>query len=166
MFRYIKQSNDVMLQKSAVHAKSLFKRLVVMAQHPRATRRLGCALAINKLYRVLRECSPLVDRFLLELLVAVLAALRTAHDDAPTLGSIAQLQLSARHLGKIALRWAHMLRDENDQRRGACKDLAQFVEYLFDECALIEPASRREVCFFFLKNCFSPTEILNFFFIY
>ena len=59
----IKQTNDATLKTDPVHVKSLLKRLYVMASHPAPTQRLGFALAVVKLHRVLREQPQLVDRF-------------------------------------------------------------------------------------------------------
>ena len=79
-----------------------------MAKHPGASKRLGAALAINSIYVVFRyfvikfcmngviilhvvifcrEEDPLVDMFVIEMLVVMIESLRLAHRDDKSLGT-------------------------------------------------------------------------------
>ena len=97
----IKQTTTKQQQTSSVNAKSLLKRLYSMALHPIAFRRLGAALAFNKLYTVFREEETLVNTFTVETLVTYLRSLRQSHRDSLSLGIQTEILKVISHLERI-----------------------------------------------------------------
>jgi hypothetical protein len=132
------------LAQSKTPARSLFKRLYALAHHPRASARLGFALAVNRLYRVLRESRALVSQFALELTATTLFSLRLSHSDARDDGTRAQLRTASRHLCRVLLYHAPLLAKASTTRRGVHNTLEAFVAWLFAETARPEPACRDE----------------------
>ncbi|CAM9416079.1 unnamed protein product, partial [Phaeothamnion confervicola] len=65
---------------------ALLIRLYSMLNHPDRHRRLGGAVAFNEFYMHLREETPLVKRYALQLLHAALSSVRRAHCDHTALG--------------------------------------------------------------------------------
>ena len=70
------------------NVKSLFQRLYSFFQHPNPYRRLGAALAFNKMYRIFREVDEIVDIHILDLLHNTIQSMKLANDDDPLLGSL------------------------------------------------------------------------------
>ena len=97
----IKQTTKKQQEQSSSNAKSLFKRLYNMALHPNAFRRLGAALAFNKLYTVFREEDTLVNVFTVEILVTYLYSLKQSHRDSISLGIQTEIQKVVSHLERI-----------------------------------------------------------------
>ena len=71
----IKQSAAKNLKENPGNVKSLLKRLYAFFQHPSASKRMGAALTFNRIYRLLREETALMDAFLFELLDKLLLSL-------------------------------------------------------------------------------------------
>ncbi|KAI6646753.1 DNA-dependent protein kinase catalytic subunit [Oopsacas minuta] len=97
----IKQTSKKQQEQSSGNAKSLLKRLYSMALHPNAFRRLGAALAFNKLYTVFREEAVLVNIFTIETLITYLSSLRQSHRDSEFLGIQTEIQKVISHLERI-----------------------------------------------------------------
>ena len=97
----IKQTTKKQQEQSASNAKSLLKRLYNMALHPNAFRRLGAALAFNKLYTVFREEETLVNVFTIEILVTYMYSLKQSHKDSLSLGIQTEIQKVVSHLERI-----------------------------------------------------------------
>jgi hypothetical protein len=79
----------------------IIERILELARHTSATKRLGAADAINAAYRFLREEPPLLQRFALSLATALLAALRMADADDPAVGTVPALEAALTRFHRI-----------------------------------------------------------------
>jgi DNA-dependent protein kinase catalytic subunit len=138
----IKQTSAKQQEKNPFNVKSLFKRLYSLAHHPDPYKRLGCALTMKKLYRVLREEPTLVDQFLLEIIHTMLFSLRLASNDANSLGTVAILEQVCEALAKIALHYKGKLVKPNPKRR-MHRDLGRFLNWSLQQMGRVEAPVRR-----------------------
>ncbi|XP_048248370.1 DNA-dependent protein kinase catalytic subunit-like [Haliotis rufescens] len=134
----IKQTSKKTMEKSAVNAKSVLKRMFSFAVHPSAFKRLGAALAFNNFYAVFREEDALVDRFTFQILVHFVESLSIAHSDQKSLGTREQCTKALEHLEKIIKGRADMLKKESklreEPREWSKKTLDIAVRWLTRQC--------------------------------
>ncbi|KAG0024840.1 hypothetical protein BGZ80_003699 [Entomortierella chlamydospora] len=96
----IKQSSTSS-SSGSVNVKSLLKRIYNLASHSNPAKRLGASLIVNRIYRVFREESTLVNQFTMELLYWMLFSLKLAESDHVGLGTRQQACLAITHLQRI-----------------------------------------------------------------
>ncbi|KAF9116341.1 hypothetical protein BGX27_003334 [Mortierella sp. AM989] len=102
----------------SVNIKSLLKRIYNLASHSNPTKRLGASLIVNRIYRVFREESTLVNQFTMELLYWMLFSLKLAEGDHVGLGTRQQACLAITHLQRIIqVKAAIFIRDSKERRR-------------------------------------------------
>jgi len=128
--------------KGSLNAKPLFKRLYSLALHPDPFKRLGCALTMKKLYRVLREDPVLVDEYLLEIMHTMIFSLRLASNDALSLGTVTILEQVCDSLGQIVVAYKDKLATPNTKRR-MHKDISSFLKWNFQQVGRVEAPVRR-----------------------
>ncbi|KAF9360792.1 hypothetical protein BGX26_007743 [Mortierella sp. AD094] len=143
----------------SVNVKSLLKRIYNLASHSNPAKRLGASLIVNRIYRVFREESPLVNQFTMELLYWMLFSLKLAESDHVGLGTRQQACLAITHLQRIIqVKATVFIKDSKERRRlpgledATLESLVNWllketskpeVEYarmcrtLFDGCALL-----------------------------
>ena len=84
----IKQSSNEILWGDPAAPDFLFQKLRSSATHPSPHQRLGAAIVLNKLYRVIRESEPLTSIYTLDLLTHFVVCLSLAEQDPPSLGTV------------------------------------------------------------------------------
>jgi PIN domain nuclease of toxin-antitoxin system len=72
--------SDKDIQENPVNIKSLVRRIESNSNHPDPFKRLSSVLCFNKIFSVLREFDPLVDKFCMEITHHVLASLKMCHN--------------------------------------------------------------------------------------
>ncbi|XP_077979786.1 DNA-dependent protein kinase catalytic subunit-like [Glandiceps talaboti] len=147
----IKQTSKKQQEKSPINTKSLLKRLYSMALHPNAFKRVGAALAFNKIYTVFREEESLVDQFTLEILVTFINSLAIAHADDKSLGTQQQCVQVITHLERILRVKANLLNKETKNRRvprdfnrDQCPTLSHMVTWLVKQCGRPQTECRHQ----------------------
>eukprot|EP00048_Salpingoeca_helianthica_P009248 m.132741 g.132741 ORF g.132741 m.132741 type:complete len:3967 (+) comp14817_c0_seq1:97-11997(+) len=144
----IKHAPDVNAANRGVRV--LLKRIYSCAQHPSPSTRLGAALAFNSIYRQFREQDVLVEQYILEMAVVMLASLQRAHTDDPALGTARMAAQSVKHIQRILLKTAPKLEVDRKDRtvppgwdvRRLRPVLASFVQYVFELAACVETEAR------------------------
>ncbi|KAF9965129.1 hypothetical protein BGZ70_005357 [Mortierella alpina] len=127
---------------SSVNVKSLLKRVYNLASHSNPAKRLGAALIVNRIYRVFREETPLVNQFTMELLYWMLFSLKLAEVDHAGLGTRQQSRMAITHLQRIiSVKVALFVKDSKDRRRIPGLETAtldSLVQWLLGETARTE----------------------------
>ncbi|KAI8820570.1 uncharacterized protein EV422DRAFT_578857 [Fimicolochytrium jonesii] len=88
-------------ETKTVNTKSLLRRLFRLLSHSSSQKRLGAAIAFNRIYRVLREDDALMSEFLFLTLYNLLGALRLADQDPPASGVHREIKNAIGHCVKI-----------------------------------------------------------------
>ncbi|GJJ77035.1 DNA-dependent protein kinase catalytic subunit [Entomortierella parvispora] len=135
----VKQSSS---SKGSVNVKSVLKRVYNLASHTSPAKRLGAALIVNRIYRVFREESTLVNQFTMELLYWMLFSLKFAEADPPGLGTRQQTCTAISHLQRIIqVKSALFLKTSSERRRFPGADeatLDSLVQWLLRETSRSE----------------------------
>jgi len=76
----LKQMSDKEIEENPANINSLIRRIESNSNHPDPFRRLSAVLCFNKIFAVIREFDPLVDRFCLEICYSVLQSLKMCYD--------------------------------------------------------------------------------------
>jgi hypothetical protein len=71
---------DAEIRENPANIKSLIRRIESNANHPDPFKRLSSVLCFNKIFAVIREFDPLVDRFCLDICHSVLQSLKICYD--------------------------------------------------------------------------------------
>lgn len=100
-----------------MNVKSVLKRVYNLASHTSPAKRLGAALIVNRIYRVFREESALVNQFTMELLYWMLFSLKFAEADPPGLGTRQQTCTAISHLQRIIQVKATLFLKVSSERR-------------------------------------------------
>lgn len=134
----------------AMNIKSLLKRLYNLMSNSNSTKRLGAALVFNRIYRLFREESVLVNEYTLEILGQLFLSLKLAEADHPSIGTRDQIIEAISHIKRILKAKSSVFLQENATRRpfiGAedVNDLGSVVEWTFIESGKI-PRTYAKVC--------------------
>lgn len=137
-----------------VNVKSLFQRLYSSIHHPNLHKRLGAALAFNRMYRTFREVDELVDKYVLELLHNVIVSLRmeTHSDDSSMIGVVEQSVELLRHVEKMITFKSRLLLAEKENR-GFHPNLPHAVQWIFQQCGNFEVVCREQCMKLFISLC-------------
>ncbi len=76
----LKQMSDKDIKENPNNIKSLIRRIESNSNHPDPFKRLSAVLCFNKIFSIIREFDPLIDRFCLEIAHSVLASLKMCHN--------------------------------------------------------------------------------------
>jgi hypothetical protein len=76
----LKQMSDKDIKENPNNIKSLIRRIESNSNHPDPFKRLSAVLCFNKIFSIIREFDPLVDRFCLEITHSVLGSLKMCHN--------------------------------------------------------------------------------------
>ena len=76
----LKQMTDKEISENPANIKSLLRRIDSNSNHPDPYKRLSAVLCYNKIFSVIREFDPLVDRFCLEICHSVLQSLKLCYE--------------------------------------------------------------------------------------
>jgi hypothetical protein len=76
----LKQMTDKDIKENPNNIKSLIRRIESNSNHPDPFKRLSSVLCFSKIYVIIREFDPLVDRFCLEITHCVLSSLKMCHN--------------------------------------------------------------------------------------
>ena len=111
-------------------------------QHAGSAKRIGAALIVNRIYKILREEESLIDQFSLELLRNLLDSLLRAEGDHPALGSQKLTILAIEHVAKIIKKRSMVFLVAKATRRGfqdkRKADLTSLVDWLFEQIGRVE----------------------------
>ena len=153
----IKQTTTKQQQNSSANAKSLLKRLYSMALHPIAFRRLGAALAFNKIYTVFREEDFLVNTFTIEILVTYLRSLKQSHRDALSLGIQTEIVKVVSHLERIIkakqTQFNQVSKDRKIPKGWKVATIQGIVSYAISNVGATETAFRHACMDIFCELC-------------
>ncbi|KAI8906218.1 hypothetical protein DFJ77DRAFT_504568 [Powellomyces hirtus] len=133
----IKHSSVKEQERNPVNVKSLVKRLYRLLLHTSVDKRLGGAVAFNKIYRVLREEASLIDHFSFEIMYHLLMCLRLAETDNAAYGTQRETAAAITHFTKIVKTKADVFRKVSKLRRHfpglKTVTLEGLVEWVFGE---------------------------------
>ena len=153
----IKQTTKKQQENSYGNAKSLLKRLYSMALHPNAFRRLGAALAFNKLYSVFREEESLVNIFTVEILITYLRSLRQSHRDALSLGIQTEILKVISHIERIVKAkrtlFNQVAKDRKTPKGVKVATIQGIVSYTMSNVGATETAFRESCMHLFSELC-------------
>lgn len=76
----IKQMSEEELNANPINIKSLIRRIQSNSNHPDPYKRLSAVLCFNRVFSVIREYDPLVDRFCLEICHSIITSLKLCYD--------------------------------------------------------------------------------------
>jgi hypothetical protein len=76
----IKQMSEEELNTNPINIKSLIRRIQSNSNHPDPYKRLSAVLCFNRVFSVIREYDPLVDRFCLEICHSIITSLKLCYD--------------------------------------------------------------------------------------
>lgn len=145
----VKQSSDTTLWQSPAGPDFLFQKLRASATHPSPEHRLGAAIVMNKLHRVIRESDPLTSVYTLDLLAHFVVSLSLAERDASSLGTIQQSKQVLYHLTRTISTRKEVFLNGDSRRRTAPflmdGTLSEVLDFLLKH-AFISHQHCREIC--------------------
>jgi len=139
-------------ESATVNLDALIRRLYGMLSHPDPFQRLGGCLALNNMYRTLRENDNVIRILLLEILDKVINCLLLSESDDPSLGTREEAQRVLDNFRRIVCdegpkKYLHLVNQASklEKRRGGsnCKTLGLFATYLFESMGRPEEIYRR-----------------------
>lgn len=71
---------DKDIKENPNNIQSLLRRIESNSNHPDPFKRLSAVLCFNKIFAIIREFDPLVDRFCMEIAHSVLGSLKMCHN--------------------------------------------------------------------------------------
>lgn len=122
----------------ARNIKSLLKRLYNLMTSPSSTNRFGASLVFNRIYRLFREESVLVNEYTIEILGQLFVSLKMSEVDHPSIGTRDQIIEAISHIKRIIRAKVPNFLNEDKLRRafiGAddVEDLNSLVQWSFLE---------------------------------
>ena len=72
--------SEVELEQNPINIKSLIRRIQSNSNHPDPYKRLSAVLCFNRVFSVIREHDPLVDRFCLEICHSITTSLKLCYE--------------------------------------------------------------------------------------
>lgn len=140
----LKQMSDREIEGNPANIKSLIRRIESNANHPDPFKRLSAVLCFNKIFVVIREFDPLVDRFCLEICYQVLTSLKMCYEKMELSHEVIETSLALTpKIQKVILRKWKMLLVKNENR-GVVPDLQTLLMFLFERFKSHETICRRE----------------------
>jgi DNA-dependent protein kinase catalytic subunit len=140
----LKQMTDKEVEENPANIKSLVRRIESNANHPDPFKRLSSVLCFNKVFAVIRESDPLVDRFCLEICYSVLQSLKMCYDQQEQAREV--IEAGAKLLPKIEKvilrKWPLLL--QANSARGIVPDLQTLLLFAFERFKSFETVYRRE----------------------
>ena len=107
--------SDKEIQENPVNIKSLIRRIESNSNHPDPFKRLSSVLCFNKIFSIIREFDPLVDRFCLEICYSVLSSLKMCYDKMELSHEVIDTSVKLLpKIEKVILRKSQMLIQKND----------------------------------------------------
>jgi hypothetical protein len=140
----LKQMTDKDIKENPANIKSLVRRIESNSNHPDPFKRLSSVLCFNKIFSVIREFDPLVDRFCLEIAHCVLGSLKMCHNSLEFSQEV--IDNSSKLLDKIQkvmIRKAHLLMQPNP-KRSIHPSIYTFIIYVFEKFTAVETVCRKE----------------------
>jgi len=140
----LKQLTDKEISQSPANIKSLIRRIASNSNHPDSFKRLSAVLCFSKVFSVIRESDPLVDRFCLEIGHCVVSALKLCHNNTESGQEVVEnCRRMMGKLGKVMERKFALLLKPNE-KRSVHPNLTSFMLFLFEKFAAVETTCRRE----------------------
>ncbi|KAJ3051098.1 hypothetical protein HK097_007923 [Rhizophlyctis rosea] len=151
----IKHLSAKSLEENPLNVKSLLKRVYQFCQDAGSAKRVGAALIVNRIYKILREEESLVDQFSLELLRNLLDSLLLAEGDHPALGSGNLTKVAIEHISKIIKKKSDLFMAAKATRRwfeeGRKADLGSLVDWLFEQFGRVEVGYTHQCMILFIE---------------
>lgn len=140
----LKQMTDTEIAENPANIKSLIRRIESNSNHPDPFKRLSSVLCFNKIWAVIREFDPLVDRFCLEICYSVLQSLKMCYDQLEQSHEVIETStLLLPKIQKVILKkWSMLL--QTNSSRGIVPDLQTMLLFTFERFKSFETVYRRE----------------------
>lgn len=140
----------------ARNIKSLIKRLYNLMTSPSSTNRFGASLVFNRIYRLFREESVLVNEYTIEILGQLFVSLKMSEVDHPSIGTRDQIIEAISHIKRIIRTKASDFLKENNLRRafiGAdeIENLSSLVQWTFLEIGATQRTYAKVCMSFFVE---------------
>ncbi|KAI8057472.1 hypothetical protein BDF21DRAFT_319929, partial [Thamnidium elegans] len=141
---------------AAMNIKSLLKRLYNLMTSPNSTNRFGASLVFNRIYRLFREESVLVNEYTLEILGQLFISLKMSETDHPSIGTRDQIIEAISHIKHIIRTKANVFLDDNTSRRAfvgadGVDDLKDVVAWMFSESGKTQRTYAKVCITFFVE---------------
>lgn len=135
---------DKDIKENPANIKSLVRRIESNSNHPDPFKRLSSVLCFNKIFSVIREFDPLVDRFCLEIAHCVLGSLKMCHNSLEFSQEVVDNSSKLlEKMSKVMTRKASLLMQDNP-KRSIHPNIFTFIIYLFEKFTAIETECRKE----------------------
>lgn len=136
--------SDEEIAHNPSNMKSLIRRIQSNSRHPDPFKRLSSVLCFNKIFSVIREFDPLIDRFCLEICFSVLSSLKMSYEKMELSHEVIETSvLLIPKIEKVILKKWNMLVQQNDKRI-IFPDLQTMMIYIFEKFKSFETIYRRE----------------------
>lgn len=135
---------DQEIRENPANIKSLLRRIASNSVHPDPYKRLSSVLCFNRVFSVIREYEPLVDRFCLEITHQVLGSLKMCYQNMEISHEV--IETSRVFLKKaedvMIKHWAILQR--KNAKRSVVPNIIIFMFFLFMKFRSVEPLMRNE----------------------
>ncbi|CDW71353.1 dna-dependent protein kinase catalytic subunit [Stylonychia lemnae] len=159
----LKQMTDKNIKENPNNIKSLIRRIESNSNHPDPFKRLSSVLCFSKIFSVIREHDPLIDRFCMEIAHNVLGSLKMCHNSIEfSQEVIDNCIMMLEKVSKVVQRKISILMNVNP-KRSIHQSVFTFILYLFEKFVAIETVCRRESMKLWeaIVRCIPPTNIEN-----
>ncbi|XP_069690626.1 DNA-dependent protein kinase catalytic subunit-like isoform X3 [Periplaneta americana] len=144
----VKQLSSSELEHSPVNIKAIMKQIYSFCLHPCPSKRLGAALVLNSVYKVLREEESIVNQFWLELLYHMVVNLSLAEETDSIPGSQEQVVTALQHIERVLKEKASLFNKEHKKRRKPPEFegilLKDAVSWLLLKCGAVQTECRHK----------------------
>jgi hypothetical protein len=136
--------SDKDIQENPNNIKSLIRRIESNSNHPDPFKRLSSVLCFSKIFSIIRDFDPLIDRFCLEIAHSVLGSLKMCHNSIEfSQEVIDNCTRMLEKVQKVCTKKAHLLMLPN-HKRSIHPTIFTFVVLLFEKFITVETVYRRE----------------------
>lgn len=135
---------DAEIKENPVNIKSLIRRIESNSNHPDPFKRLSSVLCFSKIFMVIKDFDPLIDRFCLEIARCVLGSLKMCHNSSEFSREVIENcsdLLSV--IQKLIISKTDILCVVNPAR-SVHQSLYEFLDFLFSRFTSIETVYRSE----------------------
>ena len=140
----LKQMKDKDIQENPNNIKSLIRRIESNSNHPDPFKRLSSVLCFSKIFSVIRDFDPLIDRFCIEIAHCILGSLKMCHNSVEfSQEVIDNCKRMLEKVQKVATKKMHLLLLPNP-KRAIHPSISTFILYIFEKFIAVETVLRRE----------------------
>jgi hypothetical protein len=141
----LKQMSEKDIKENPNNIKSLIRRIESNSNHPDPFKRLSAVLCFNKIFSIIREHDPLIDRFCLEIAQCVLSSLKMCHNSLEfSQEVIDNCTKLLEKIQRVMVKKSAILMQVNP-KRSFHQSIFSFIVYLFEQkFTSVETVCRRE----------------------